>query len=128
MEYLQLKTLHITCVALSFALFVTRGMWMLRASPLLQSRKVKIARDLVDTALLGSAITMAWQAGLSPLAHGWLGAKIVALLVYIVLGSIALKRGKTLRIRSIALVLALLTFLYMVATAIAHDPMPWHAL
>ena len=67
MEYLHLKTLHVTCVALSFALFLLRGLWMLRASPLVQARKVKVARDLVDITLLGSAITMAWQAGLSPL-------------------------------------------------------------
>ncbi|HLP97003.1 MAG TPA: SirB2 family protein [Sideroxyarcus sp.] len=128
MEYLHLKTIHVASVTLSFTLFFLRGVWMLRGSPLVQARPVKLARDVIDTLLLGSAIMMAWQLGLNPLDTPWLGAKIVALLSYIVIGSVALKRGKTRNIRLAAWLLALLVFGYMVSVAMTHDPMPWQAL
>jgi len=125
MEYLAIKHLHMTCVAVSYALFFVRGIWMLRASPLLQQRWVKIAPHVVDTLLLVSAITLAYLLGISPLAEPWLAAKIAALLLYIVLGSVALKRGKTLRIRLTAWLAAQGVFFYIVAVAITHDARPW---
>ncbi|TAJ80031.1 MAG: regulator SirB [Gallionellaceae bacterium] len=125
MEYLAVKHLHMTCVAVSYALFFVRGIWMLRASPLLQQRWVKVAPHIVDTLLLVSAITLAYLLGISPLAEPWLGAKIIALLIYIVLGSVALKRGKTLRIRLAAWLVAQGVFFYIVAVAITRDVRPW---
>ena len=72
--------------------------------------------------LLASAVTLAWQLGISPLFTPWLAAKVVALLLYIALGTVALKRGKTRRIRLIAWLTAQLVFFYMVSVAITHDP------
>lgn len=128
MDTALIKTIHITSVALSYSLFFVRGVWMLRESPLLQRRWVKIAPHTVDTVLLGSAIALAWQLGYSPLEHPWLAAKICALLAYIVIGSVALKRGKTKRTRLIAWLLAQGVFLYIVSVAMTHNPMPWNAL
>lgn len=124
----MLKHLHLTCVALSYSLFFLRGIWMLRDSSLLQQRWVKIAPHMVDTLLLASAIALAWQLGISPLAAPWLGAKIVALLFYIVIGAYALKRGRTKRIRLIAWLAAQLVFFYIVSVAVTHDPAPWQTL
>jgi uncharacterized membrane protein SirB2 len=126
MSLLMLKALHISCAAISYALFVTRGVWRLKNSVRLQRRWVKIVPHLVDTVLLASAISMAIMLGISPLAAPWLLAKIVALLAYIVLGTIAIKRGKTSRIRLSAWIAAQLVFGYIVVTAITHDPIPWH--
>jgi uncharacterized membrane protein SirB2 len=123
-----LKHIHITFVALSFALFFLRGVWMLRDSSLLQQRWVRIAPHMVDSVLLASAIALAWQLGYSPLTHSWLAAKIVALLLYIVIGSIALKRGKTKRIRLVAWLTALSVFFYIVSVAVTHSPAPWKLL
>lgn len=125
MSLLALKYLHIGCAIISYLLFLTRGIWMLQSSPRLQQRWVKIAPHIVDTVLLVSAITLAWQLALSPLAAPWLMAKIIALLLYIVLGTIALKRGKTLRIRLGFWIAAQLVFLYIVLTAIKHNPVLW---
>ena len=83
MDTTILKSIHVTCVALSYSLFFLRGVWMLRDSPALQQRWVKIAPHTVDSVLLASAIALAWQLGISPLTHPWLAAKIVALLLYI---------------------------------------------
>ena len=57
--------------------------------------------------------------------HGWLTAKFFALILYIVLGTIALKRGKTRGQRIAAWIAALLVFGYMVAVAVTHDPFPF---
>jgi uncharacterized membrane protein SirB2 len=101
---------------------------MLRDSSLLQQRWVKIAPHMVDTLLLASAIALAWQLGISPLSNPWLGAKIIALLFYIVIGAYALKRGRTKRIRLIAWLAAQLVFFYIVSVAVTHDPAPWQTL
>jgi uncharacterized membrane protein SirB2 len=101
---------------------------MLRASPLLQQRWTKIVPHVVDTALLISAITLAIQLSISPFEAPWLMVKIIALLVYIFIGTIAIKRGKTLQIRLLAWLAAQLVFIYIVLVAIAHNPLPWQAL
>ncbi|MFA6015638.1 MAG: SirB2 family protein [Gallionellaceae bacterium] len=125
MSFIAIKLLHISCVILSYTLFFLRGIWMLRASPVLQQRWVKIVPHLIDSVLLGSAITLAIMLGISPFSAPWLLAKIIALLLYIVLGSIALKRGKTWRMRLFAWLAAQCVFLYIVLTALSHNPLPW---
>ncbi len=128
MTFTLVKTLHLSSVVLSYSLFFMRGIWVLRASPVMQQRWVKIAPHLIDTVLLGSAITLAVMLGISPLTAPWLAAKIIALLLYIALGSFALKRGKTQRAKLIYWLAAQTVFFYIVLTAWAHDPMPWRAL
>ncbi|MBI5891302.1 MAG: SirB2 family protein [Nitrosomonadales bacterium] len=122
-----IKSIHVTCVALSYALFFLRGVWMLRDSPSLQQRWVKVVPHTVDSVLLASAITLAWQLGISPLAAPWLAAKIVALLLYIGIGTVALKRGRTRRIRLTAWLVAQAVFLYIVCVAVTHDATPWQS-
>ena len=121
--YLILKHLHITCVALSGLGFALRGCLMLRQSPALRHPVARIAPHIIDTGLLASALGLlaltTWQLALTP----WLATKIVLLLVYIVLGTIALKRGRTLRIRAIAFVAALAVFGHIVATALTRNPL-----
>ncbi len=100
---------------------------MLRDSPLLHQRWVRIAPHAVDTLLLGSAIALAWQLGISPLSAPWLGAKVVALLVYIVIGAFALKYGRTKGVRLLAWLAAQAAFFYIASVAVTHNPTPWQA-
>jgi len=125
MDYLWLKTTHVSCVALSYALFVVRGVWMMRGSPLLNARWVKIVPHLIDTVLLASAITMAVMIRQYPFVAPWITAKVLALVAYIVLGMVALKRGRTQRVRIAAWIAAQLVFLYIVAVALTRSPLPW---
>ena len=122
MNYLALKHLHVTCVVLSGLGFCLRGWWMLRQSPLGQHRLARTLPHIIDSLLLGSALTMAWLSAQYPFAADWLTAKLFALLAYIVLGSIALKRGRTLAIRRRFAVLAVLTYLYIVSVALLRSP------
>ena len=128
MSPLVIKYLHIGFVVFSYSLFFLRGVWMLRASPLLQQRWAKILPHVVDTALLISAIILAIQLSISPFDTPWLMVKIIALLVYIFIGTIAIKRGKTKNIRLIAWLAAQLVFIYIVFVAITHNPLPWQTL
>jgi uncharacterized membrane protein SirB2 len=126
MAYFSLiKNLHLATIVLSLALFILRGAWMMAGSPMLQARWVRIVPHLIDTLLLASGIGLAVLIQQYPLVHGWLTAKLLALLLYIVLGTIALKRGKTRGQRIAAWIAALLVFGYMVAVAMAHDPFPF---
>jgi len=124
MNYLLLKHLHMTCAALSGALFLLRGLWMLQDSPRLGQRWVRTLPHLVDTVLLASAVTLAIWSAQYPLAQPWLTAKVGALLLYIVLGSVALKRGRSKGIRAAAFLAALATFAYIVSVALSKNPLP----
>lgn len=121
--YLWLKHLHISCVVLSGSLFALRGWWMLQAPHRLQQRWVRVLPHGIDTLLLASAVSLAVWSGQYPLAQDWLTAKVLALLVYIALGSVALKYGSTRTVRAWAWVAALLVFAYIVATALRKQVM-----
>jgi uncharacterized membrane protein SirB2 len=127
MDYSSVKHIHIACAAVSASLFLLRGVWMLRASKLLQQRWVRIAPHLVDTLLLASAVLLAVWSGRYPFAQGWLTAKLFALLCYIALGTVALKRGRTRAVRGAAFAAALGVFAYIVAVAVTKHALPWLA-
>lgn len=122
MDYLLLKQVHIACAVLSIAGFAARGAMVLRESPLLDARVVRVAPHVVDSVLLGSAIALAWLSGQYPFAQSWLTAKVLALAAYIALGAIALKRGRSPAARRAAFALALATVLYIVSVALTRDP------
>ena len=118
-----LKLVHVSAVYLSGAGFVLRGAWMLRDSSLLRARLTRILPHIIDTALLGSAILLALRIYQYPFVHGWLTAKVLALIAYIILGSIALKRGPTKGIRTVAWIAAMLVFGYIASVAVTHAPL-----
>lgn len=123
MDYQSLKHLHMGFAGLSGVFFLLRGAWMLAESPLLQRRWVQTVPHIVDTALLASAVALAVWSAQYPFAQNWLTAKVLALLAYIVLGTIALKRGRTRRIRGAAYVAAMLVFLYIAGVAASKNPL-----
>lgn len=122
MDYLLLKHFHMTCAACSGGFFLVRGAWMLGDSRMLLQRWVKTLPHIIDTLLLGSAIWLAAWSHQYPVQMPWLNAKIIGLLVYIVLGSIALKYGRSKPVRVAAFVGALATFAYIVSVAVTKNP------
>lgn len=119
-SYAAIRQLHVAAAALSLALFILRAAWMLASPARLQMRWVKIAPHCVDTVLLASALWLAWQLGAAG-TRGWLAAKVIGVLVYIVAGAIALKRGRTRGVRIAALIVALATFGYIVSVALTKS-------
>jgi uncharacterized membrane protein SirB2 len=122
MDYATLKLIHQSAVAISFAGFFARGIGMLRDAAWVKHRLAKTLPHLVDTVLIVSALWLAWILRLTPSNAPWINAKIAGLLVYIALGMVALRFGRTKAIRGAAWVLALLTFGYIVSVAITKDP------
>jgi uncharacterized membrane protein SirB2 len=124
MDYAGLKLTHIGCAAISYAFFVVRGIWMVRGSTVLQQRWVRTVPHVVDTVLLASAIMMAIMSRQYPLSEPWLTAKVIGLLVYVTLGMIALKHGKTKAVRVTAWIAAQAVFAYIVVVAVTRNPLP----
>lgn len=125
MTYLLLKHLHVSCVVLSGLGFLLRAYWMIRASSWLQHRLTRTLPHITDSALLGSALLMAWLSGQYPFAQDWLTAKLLALVLYIACGMMALKRGKTRQIRLVFVVLAVLLYAYIMAVALHRQVWPF---
>lgn len=119
--YLIAKHIHQAAVAITLALFVLRGAWMLQGSQRLQQRWVKVLPHVNDTVLLAAALYMAALIGV----QAWIVAKIAGLLVYIALGTVAIKRGRTLQMRSIAFFAALAVFAYVAAVAATKRVVPF---
>lgn len=117
-----LKLLHISCAFLSLGGFVLRGVWKFNGSELVNRPVAKILPHIVDTVLLASAvgILLIWR--LNPFLVNWLTAKIIALLIYIVLGMVAFRFGRSRMQRGCAFFLALLTAFYIVTVAYTKTP------
>lgn len=101
---------------------------MLRDDRRLRHRLTRTLPHVVDTALLASGVGMVLVLQQYPFVDAWLTAKLLALVAYIVLGSMALKRGRTRALRAGAFAGAILVFAYLVGVALAHDAWPFPAL
>jgi len=117
------KTIHVTCVFITFILFFVRGLWMILDSELLQRKWTRRVPPVIDTLLLASAIVLAVTTRQYPIVEAWLTAKVVALFLYIGLGMLALTYGKTKQIRIGSWIAAQLVFLYIVAVALTRNPL-----
>jgi uncharacterized membrane protein SirB2 len=126
--YLPLRQLHIACAILSVSLFVLRGALMLADSSRQRNLVLRYLPHVVDTVLLTSALMLTTIVRQYPFSNGWLTTKLVLLVVYVVLGSIALKRGRTRVVRITALVAALATVGFLLTVARAHHPLGLFAL
>jgi uncharacterized membrane protein SirB2 len=121
MVFAVLKMIHFGSVLLSYSLFFLRGIWMIQESASLQRRWVKILPHVIDTVLLSSAIALAVMIQQNPLHDAWLTAKVTGLLIYIGLGMVALRYGKTQGIKIGAWIAAQCTFVYIVLVALTKS-------
>ena len=123
MLYLIVKKIHVISVLLSLGLFVFRGGLMMKESTWLAHPVLRFGPHVVDTVLLTTALWLMSLMHQYPFVHHWLTVKVVLLVVYIVLGSLALKHAKTKRMRIVCFGLAVSTFLFIISVARTHDPL-----
>jgi len=123
-HYPQLKLLHMGLAAASVSLFLLRALaaqagqaWPLRPG----ARRLSMA---VDSALLAAGASLWWLLGLNPLQQPWLALKLSLLLAYIVIGTLAMKPGRPLAQRRLALLLALGLVAAIVGVARGHSSWP----
>lgn len=120
--YYGIKHLHMLLAVVSILGFILRGVWMMRGSGLLEKRLVRVLPHVVDTLLLVTAIALSVMIAQYPFVAGWVTAKVVGLVAYIVLGVIALRRGRTLGIRILAFIGAIVVFAWIASVAVSKTP------
>lgn len=118
MSYLLLKTVHQGAVILSVTGFAVRGLASFGGGGWVRGRAARTLPHVIDTVLLGSALSMAVIARWNPLEQPWLAAKLVALVAYIALGRVALAPARPLCTRVAAWAAALVTVAYIVSVAL----------
>lgn len=119
--YFAIKHLHVAFAVLSGTGLLLRGLLMMADSSLLQRRWVKTLPHINDTLLLTAAIVLTLLSGQYPFVDGWLTAKVFGVILYIVLGAVALKPGRPRGVRIAALFAALAVFAYIVSVALTKD-------
>jgi len=116
-HYLLVKQIHMVAAGLSLLGFLLRGYWMMSGNQLLQAKPTKILPHIIDTVLLAAAIYLVVILQVYPFVVNWVTAKVVLLVVYIIAGTVALKRGKTKQSRVIAFIISVAAILSIFAIA-----------
>jgi uncharacterized membrane protein SirB2 len=121
--FIVIKSIHLLTVTLTITGFIVRGIWMMQGSPLLEMRAVRTFPHVNDTLLLASALWTAAMVGQYPFVNGWLTAKVIGAIAYILLGAVALNYCPTTQIRVLAFIGSLLCFAYVATVAITKNPL-----
>jgi len=127
-EFADIRLVHIGCVALSGSLFLARGLLRIGGIAAANHSALRFASYAIDTGLLTAGVLLTLILHQFPFTHPWLTAKLLLLVLYIALGSIALKRARTRGGRALALLAALATFGSIIGVAITHHPAGWFSL
>ena len=125
MSYYWIRQLHIATVVFSVSFFALRYYWMLLGSQREKQSWVRVLSVVNDTTLLLAGLSLAWMTRQYPLVAPWLSAKLVGLLAYIILGTLALKRARTRKVRILSGLLALASASYIISVALTRTPAPW---
>ena len=121
--YLVIKSAHLTFVTCSGLLFIVRGAAVLAHHRWPIKSFWRILSYLIDTGLLATGLMLIGLLAIDPVSSLWLGVKLLLMLVYIVLGSFALKRAKTVAGQRLAYVGAVCLLLFIASIALAHHPL-----
>jgi len=122
--YSILKFGHVFCVVISGSLFVYRYA-KIRVHPDRPLPKaLKVLPHINDTVLLLCAIGMLILIGLNPFATPWLLAKILAVLLYILLGTICMRSLPGSRHQTVSFVAAVSVFTYILFVGLSKQVIP----
>lgn len=120
MEYFVLKHIHVTLAVVSVVLYLIRAALSLSRSRT-PSLPFRVITHLVDTLLLGLGVTLAYKLFINPLDTPWLAMKLLAILAYIVCGTVVMK-GKKRQVKLLAMVLSLVLIADIFTIALTKDP------
>ena len=121
--YAQVKSAHIFFVSLSGVLFLLRGLAVVFGGQWAMAKPWRFLSYAIDTGLFLAGLSLILMLSLNPINTPWLGIKLICLVVYIVLGSLALKRAPSENIRRLSYAGALALFVFMVSIALNHHPL-----
>ena len=120
--YALIKYVHLFSVTLSLTGFFLRGVLTLRASPLMKARWIKVLPHINDTILLAAALSLAVMSDQYPFVSGWVTAKVLGVIAYIILGALALRDASTRRMRIACWFASLAVFGWIVSVALTRQP------
>jgi len=123
--YMIVKHSHLTLMLLSVSFLIIRVLASTQNAQWLQQKWAKIAPHIIDTLLLISAIILMTLISQYPIVDHWVSAKVVALIAYIGLGTLAFKGNKSALTKIFFLLLALTVIGYMIAVAVTKHALPW---
>jgi uncharacterized membrane protein SirB2 len=121
--YPQIKLIHITSISASGALFALRALAVQLGQRWAMLGPIRYLSYTVDTVLLTSALMLMTMLHQFPFVNSWLTVKVALVIVYIVLGTFALKRASVQRTRLVCAIAALLVFGMVVSIARTHSPL-----
>ncbi len=121
--YPQIKWVHVAAVIASGSLFALRGAGTLAGSGWPMFAPLRYLSYTIDTVLLTAALMLATLLHQYPFVHAWLTVKVLLLVGYILLGTYALKRGRTRAARAWCFVAAILLYVFIASVARAHHPL-----
>jgi uncharacterized membrane protein SirB2 len=121
--YPQIRAVHIAAIMASGLLFLVRGAGVQAGAAWPMAAPLRYLSYTVDTVLLSAALMLVTILHQYPFVNGWLTAKVLLLVVYVVLGTFALKRGRTRATRITCWIAALLVYLFIASIARAHHPL-----
>jgi uncharacterized membrane protein SirB2 len=125
--YPEIKWVHVAAVYASGSLFLLRGLAQQLGAAWPMAAPLRYLSYSIDIVLLTAAFMLFTILPGAVFANGWLYTKLTLLIVYIVLGSLALKRGSTHARRRAFYVAALVVYAYMIGVARAHHPLGFMA-
>jgi uncharacterized membrane protein SirB2 len=126
--YTLVKSLHVTAVAVSGLLFLVRGVLVLAGSARwARLAPVRFASYAIDTVLLIAGLLLVAMLPGAVFASHWLAFKLLLVVVYIVLGVLALRRARSRAARAAAFAAAVAVYALIVGIALAHHPLGWLA-
>lgn len=126
--YAEIRLVHITAAIASGLLFFARGLGMVHKATWVMTAPVRYASYAIDSVLLTAALMLMTIVRQYPGVDGWLTMKVFLVVVYIVLGIFALRRGKTPEARLGFWIAAMLVFLFIISIAITRHPLGFLSL
>jgi len=121
--YPEIRWVNICAVIASGSLFALRGAGVLAGGRWPMWAPLRYLSYTIDSVLLTAALMLVTLLHQYPFVQGWLTVKVCLLVVYIGLGTLALKRARTRRARALCYAAALAVFLFIVSVARAHHPL-----
>ena len=121
--YPEIKLVHVTAVIASGALFLLRGTAVNWGGGWGMIAPIRYLSYTIDIVLLTAALLLLAILPAAAFSNGWLWLKLTLLVGYIVLGTLALKRGRTADIRRGCFVAAIAIYTCMYFIARTHDPL-----
>jgi uncharacterized membrane protein SirB2 len=125
--YHEIKWVHVAAVLLSGSVFMLRAVATNLGAAWAMAAPLRYLTYAVDTALLTAALMLTAIVRQYPFVDAWLTVKVLLLVLYIGLGTFALKRGRTRPVRTACAVAAIVTFALIISVARAHHPLGWFA-